>query len=135
MPRLTGDELVAALRAEPKTALIPIIMISAQAGTEARAGALERGLDDYLAKPFQARELLARVNVHLQLGLMRAELEKRVLERTRALLESEAQNRSLADKYSTLSSVSPVGILQADEEGNAVCESARGSHTPFGVSH
>ncbi|KAM0790951.1 hypothetical protein ACM66B_004256 [Microbotryomycetes sp. NB124-2] len=125
MPRMNGHELVAALRNNPSTALLPIIMISAQAGSEARAEALERGLDDYLCKPFQARELLARVNVHLQLGLMRVELEKRVEERTSALIQSEAQNRALADKFSTLSAVSPVGILQADAEGNIVYANPR----------
>ncbi|KAK4047297.1 hypothetical protein OIV83_005475 [Microbotryomycetes sp. JL201] len=125
MPRMNGHELVAALRSNSSTALLPIIMISAQAGSEARAEALERGLDDYLCKPFQARELLARVNVHLQLGLMRVELEKRVEERTSALIKSEAQNRALADKFSTLSAVSPVGILQADAEGNIVYANPR----------
>ncbi|KAK4055384.1 hypothetical protein OIO90_003222 [Microbotryomycetes sp. JL221] len=125
MPRMTGNELAAALRANPVTALLPIIMLSAQAGSEARAEALERGLDDYLCKPFQARELLARVNVHLQLGLMRIELEKRVEERTSAFIKSEAQNRALADKFSTLSAVSPVGILQADADGNIVYANPR----------
>ncbi|ORY86727.1 hypothetical protein BCR35DRAFT_302458 [Leucosporidium creatinivorum] len=120
MPKLNGYELVAALRANPATALVPVVMVSAAAGTEVRAEALERGLDDYLCKPFQARELLARVNTHLQLGIMRIELEKRVQERTKALIDSEAQNRALADRFSTLSSVSPVGILQANEEGDIV---------------
>lgn len=96
---LSGLELAAALRRNPATALLPIIMVSAGAGVEARADALEGGLDDYLVKPFQARELVARVRVHLQLGLMRVELEKRVEERTRALIESEARNRALAGSF------------------------------------
>ncbi|SCV70300.1 BQ2448_1694 [Microbotryum intermedium] len=125
MPRLTGNELVAAIRANPATSLIPIIMLSAQAGTEARAEALERGCDDYLVKPFQARELLARVNVHMQLGLLRVELEKRVQERTRALIDSETRNRALAEKFLTLSTVSPVGIMQADAEGHIVYANPR----------
>ncbi|SCZ87449.1 BZ3500_MvSof-1268-A1-R1_Chr2-2g04915 [Microbotryum saponariae] len=125
MPRLTGNELVAAVRANPATSLIPIIMLSAQAGTEARAEALERGCDDYLVKPFQARELLARVNVHMQLGLLRVELEKRVQERTRALIDSETRNRALAEKFLTLSTVSPVGIMQADAEGHIVYANPR----------
>lgn len=44
-----------------------------------------------------------------------------VQERTKALIDSEAQNRALADRFSTLSSVSPVGILQANGEGEIVC--------------
>lgn len=50
MPRLDGRGLLAALRANPSTALIPVIFLSAQAGAEARAEALEQGADDYLVK-------------------------------------------------------------------------------------
>ncbi|GAA5906400.1 hypothetical protein JCM5296_000445, partial [Sporobolomyces johnsonii] len=125
MPYVTGQELTVAIRQNPHTALIPIIMVSAQAGMEARADALEGGVDDYLVKPFQARELLARVRVHLQLGLMRVELEKRVEERTRALIESEARNRALAERYSTLSTVSPVGVVQIDAHGHIVYANPR----------
>lgn len=117
MPYISGRELTSSIRRNPQTSLIPIIMVSAQAGTEARAEALEGGVDDYLAKPFQARELLARVRVHLQLGLMRVELERRVEERTRALIESEARNRALAERYSMLSTVSPVGVIQISPKG------------------
>ncbi|KAM0790952.1 hypothetical protein ACM66B_004257 [Microbotryomycetes sp. NB124-2] len=117
MPRLDGTGLLQALRANPATALIPVIFLSAQAGQEARVEALLSGADDYLVKPFQGRELLARVNIHLQLGKMRIELERRVEERTRALIESEMRYRGLADRYSTLSLLSPVGIFMADVDG------------------
>ncbi|GAA5905350.1 uncharacterized protein JCM6883_006368 [Sporobolomyces salmoneus] len=120
MPGLTGNQLTSAIRQNSKISFLPIVMVSAQAGLEARAEALEGGLDDYLVKPFQPRELIARVKVHLQLGLMRGILEERVAERTRALIESEARNRALAERYSTLSTVSPVGIVQIDQDGNLV---------------
>lgn len=94
MPKLNGYELVTALRANPATALVPILMLSAAAGTEVRAEALERGLDDYLCKPFQARELLARVNTHMQLGIMRMELERR------GTFASFSAQRSLAHRNS-----------------------------------
>lgn len=120
MPHISGMELTTALRRDPATTLVPIIMVSAQAGTEARAEALEGGVDDYLVKPFQARELLARVNVHLQLGHMRKELERRVTERTAALIESEKKLKELAEQHQTLALVSPVGIFQCDTEGKMV---------------
>ncbi|GAA5982210.1 hypothetical protein JCM5350_007698 [Sporobolomyces pararoseus] len=120
MPGLSGMQLTSAIRQNPRISFLPVVMVSAQAGLEARAEALEGGLDDYLVKPFQPRELIARVKVHLQLGLMRAELEKRVEERTRALIDSESRNRALAERYSTLSTVSPVGIVQIDQEGHLV---------------
>lgn len=59
---------------------------------------------------------------HLQLGKMRKELERRVEERTRALNESEGRYRGLADRYSTLSVLSPVGIFLIDHVGNLTCK-------------
>lgn len=61
MPRLSGRELTSAIRQNPRISFLPVVMVSAQAGLEARAEALEGGLDDYLVKPFQPRELIARV--------------------------------------------------------------------------
>jgi PAS domain S-box-containing protein len=49
-------------------------MLSARAGEEARAGAIEAGVVDYLVKPFSARELLARVHTHVELGRLRSRL-------------------------------------------------------------
>lgn len=48
MPRLGGEGLLEALRSNPRTALIPVIFLSAAAGSDSRAQALERGVDDYL---------------------------------------------------------------------------------------
>ncbi|GAA5932140.1 uncharacterized protein JCM15063_001133 [Sporobolomyces koalae] len=120
MPGMSGMELTREIRSDPRVSLLPIIMVSAQAGSEAKAEALEGGLDDYLVKPFPPRELVARARIHVQLGLMRVELEKRVEERTRALIESESRNRALAERYSTLSTVSPVGIVQISQERDLV---------------
>ncbi|TKA52251.1 hypothetical protein B0A53_04674 [Rhodotorula sp. CCFEE 5036] len=125
MPFISGQQLTSTLRRNPQTSLVPIIMVSAQAGSEARAEALEGGVDDYLVKPFQARELLARTRVHCQLGLMRTELERRVEERTRALIESEGRNRALAERYSMLSTVSPVGVIEIDKFGEIVYANPR----------
>src|SRR6266702_2519771 len=60
MPRLGGLQLVAALRADPRTAEVPVLLLSARAGQEAAIEGLEAGADDYLVKPFSAAELLAR---------------------------------------------------------------------------
>jgi signal transduction histidine kinase len=79
MPRLDGLGLVRALRADPTTASIPVILLSARAGEESAIEGLDTGADDYLVKPFSARELLARVRTHLHLAQTRrawiAELE------------------------------------------------------------
>jgi anti-anti-sigma factor len=78
MPGMDGLELVAALRADPRTARVPMVLLSARAGQEAAAEGLTAGADDYLVKPFTAGELLARVGAHLQLGQLRREAEHRL---------------------------------------------------------
>ena len=66
IPRVDGFELLRALRSDPATAGIPVIMLTARAGQEASVEGLDAGADDYLAKPFQAAELIARVRVALE---------------------------------------------------------------------
>jgi signal transduction histidine kinase len=81
MPELDGFGLLRALRADPETRGVPVIMLSARAGEESRIEGLEAGADDYLIKPFSARELVARVATHLQIARLRvaAERERRKL--------------------------------------------------------
>ncbi|CAD5954967.1 Sensor histidine kinase TmoS [Planktothrix tepida] len=73
MPELDGFELLHTLRRDPRTQEIPIILLSARAGEEATIEGLEAGADDYLIKPFSARELLARVHSILELTRLRQE--------------------------------------------------------------
>jgi CheY-like chemotaxis protein len=61
MPRLDGFGLVRALREDPRTEAIPVILLSARAGEEARIEGLAADADDYLVKPFNGREIVARV--------------------------------------------------------------------------
>ncbi len=71
MPELDGIGLVRAVRSDAKIAATPIILVSARAGDEATESGLASGADDYLVKPFSARELLARVTTHAALGRAR----------------------------------------------------------------
>ena len=71
MPRLDGLGLVAALRTDPRTAAVPVLLLSARAGQEASIEGLHAGADDYLVKPFAAAELLARVRANVELARMR----------------------------------------------------------------
>ncbi|MEH1784395.1 MAG: ATP-binding protein [Nostoc sp.] len=77
MPGLDGFGLLQELRADPQTQKVPIILLSARAGEEARVEGLEAGADDYLIKPFSARELLARVEAALKMARLRQEAMER----------------------------------------------------------
>lgn len=77
MPRLDGFGLLRALRSDDRTREIPIILLSARAGEEAQVEGLEAGADDYLIKPFNARELIARVNANLDMAQLRQEAARR----------------------------------------------------------
>ena len=92
MPRLDGFGLLRAIRADVRTQQIPVILLSARAGEESAVGGLDAGADDYLMKPFTARELLARVRASVQLSRHRRdfekELERRIHERTAQLAAS-----------------------------------------------
>jgi signal transduction histidine kinase/CheY-like chemotaxis protein len=71
MPRLDGFGLLRQLRADPDLAEVPVVLLSARAGEEAQVEGLEAGADDYLTKPFSARELLARIGSNLSLARLR----------------------------------------------------------------
>ena len=66
MPVLDGFELLRRIRANPKTREIPVVLLSARAGEEERIEGLEASADDYIVKPFNARELLATVDAHVK---------------------------------------------------------------------
>jgi PAS domain S-box-containing protein len=103
MPELDGYGLLRELRADPATRDLPVILLSARAGEDARIEGLDAGADDYLTKPFAARELIARINANLEMVRMRREA-------TRELRESEARFRNMADN-------APVMMWMTDPSG------------------
>jgi PAS domain S-box-containing protein len=78
MPALDGFALISEVRADPALADLPIILLSARAGEEASIEGLDAGADDYLIKPFSARELLARVRANLETAQLRREAKLRL---------------------------------------------------------
>lgn len=74
MPNLDGLALLRELRCNERTRAIPVILLSARAGEESRIQGLEHGADDYLAKPFSTRELIARANSAIHLAQLRAQV-------------------------------------------------------------
>ena len=85
MPRLDGFGLLKAIRADPALAELPVIMLSARAGEDPAIEGFDAGADDYLSKPFAARELLARVGANLALAEARREATAAVAARTAEL--------------------------------------------------
>jgi CheY-like chemotaxis protein len=103
MPNLDGFGLLKAIRENPEVASIPVIILSARAGEESRVEGLNAGADDYLVKPFGARELLARVGGALALAKVRRDAAGLVR-------ESEKRMRQII-------SLMPAAVYSCDQEG------------------
>ncbi|MBH0119852.1 response regulator, partial [Rhodococcus sp. CX] len=104
LPGPDGLALLKQLRNDPATARLPVILLTARAGTSAAVGGLQDGADDYITKPFEPDELIARVRVNLELSRLREEII--------ALKERESgQLRSALESRTTLSEA--VGLIMA----------------------
>jgi PAS domain S-box-containing protein len=91
MPGLDGFGLLRQLRSNSRTKDLPVILLSARAGDEARIEGLEAAADDYLTKPFTAKELLASVRNRLELAAVRRESQEILRQREehlRAVVET-----------------------------------------------
>ena len=106
MPEMDGFELLAAIRHDPELQQLPVIMLSARAGEEARIDGVQAGADDYIIKPFSARELLARVAAQLDMAHIRREAREQVA-------RSEASLRAIVTQTTA-------GIAQTDLSGRFV---------------
>jgi signal transduction histidine kinase len=90
MPGLDGLGLLREIRGDLSLRDLPVIMLSARAGEEARVEGLDAGADDYLTKPFSARELVARVNTNLELAQLRQKATRELL-KAKEYLEEQVQ--------------------------------------------
>ncbi len=119
MPRLDGFGFLQALRAAPETKTLPVILLTARAGEEARIEGATAGADDYLTKPFGARELLARMETHLQLARLRREnastleAQRRHL---RAVVDNTPECVTLVGADGTLLDINDSGLAMTEAE-------------------
>lgn len=113
MPVMNGFEAIAVLRSDPRTARIPILMVSALNTQDEKIKALSSGISDFIAKPFDKTELIIRVNSLLSLYLnflrteealssLNSQLEQKVAERTRDLQIKETYTRAILDSTPNL---------------------------------
>lgn len=119
MPRLDGFGLIREVRADPQLRAIPIILLSARAGEESRIEGLDRGADDYLVKPFSARELLVRAGTLIR----SAELRRRAEEaRTQfeTLLNEAPIGVFLIDEHFRIAAVNPVAMPMIGDTADLV---------------
>jgi signal transduction histidine kinase/DNA-binding response OmpR family regulator len=105
MPRLDGFGLLKRIRNDPRLADVPVLMLSARAGEEAKVEGLEAGADDYLIKPFAARELVARVHSNIQMAEVRREAN-------RAVFQSEQRYLMTQDRLSLALSTGRVAVFE-----------------------
>jgi signal transduction histidine kinase/DNA-binding NarL/FixJ family response regulator len=124
MPRLDGFGLLRELRASASTSDIPVIMLSARAGEEATLEGLEAGVDDYLVKPFSARELRTRVQSRLEILAMRRQLIEQ--EQALAVLE-ELKSTQAALRAHNGDNAAPTGGYIGSGEGTGDPGSRRDS--------
>lgn len=106
MPGIDGFEVCRRIKADPHTRDVPVIFLSALSDADEKVRGFELGAVDYVTKPYQRQELLARVRTHLELSRLRRHLEEIVEERTQLLWLSERKLRnSLFDSISAIAAI------------------------------
>ncbi len=131
MPEMDGYEICRRLKSNTQTSSIPIIFISILEDERDKVKAFQEGGVDYITKPFQPEEILARVRNHLRLHQLTVHLEKTVSERTEELcnvnkqLQIELAERMRAEEelksermlLTNIMETSPIGITTVDRNG------------------
>ena len=133
MPDMDGLEACRQLKARKESHGIPVVFVSGSADSDTRVQGLELGAVDFVTKPFNRAELLARVRTHLELDRLRSHLEKQVMLRTAELcsavevLQSEIEHRLRTEqalreseqRFRMMADTAPVMIVTSDSNQSA----------------
>lgn len=111
LPGIDGLTVCRRLKADPHTAETPVIVISAADEVDDKIRAFEAGAADYVTKPFEPREVLARVGAHVQLYRLRRELARHNAELQKKNEELEQAERRTRHVFSALSAALPGTVL------------------------
>lgn len=102
MPRMDGFVVCRHLKSQPETANIPVIFITSITDTESKIRGFELGGVDYITKPFQEIEVLARIHTHLLLYRLQTDLQQQVADQTNQLRQAHTDlkiiNTTLQEK-------------------------------------
>ncbi|MBU8871299.1 MAG: response regulator, partial [Gemmatimonadales bacterium] len=123
LPGIMGVEICRLLKSDPETKNIPVIFLSALGESELKVKALEAGGTDYITKPFESSEVLARIKVHLDLHRLQMDLaikSEKLTEKIKEHRESEEALRISEEKFRTAFDAASDCIIIWDREYNYI---------------
>jgi putative two-component system response regulator len=144
MPEMDGYEVCRILRQDPQTHDVPVIFISALQETEDKVNAFKAGGVDYVVKPFQVEEVLARVHTHIALSRTRKALaaayevmESKVEERTRELFAAREEQYRAAEnlKRSLVQTIEAMGLALEKRDPYTAGHQKAVSHIAVSIAH
>ncbi|MCK5096802.1 MAG: PAS domain S-box protein, partial [Desulfobacteraceae bacterium] len=120
MPQMDGFETCRRLKEDDVLKTIPVIFLSALSETKDKVKGLKIGAVDYITKPIETAELLARIDLHLTLKSLQENLEQQVHIRTQELLKTNKALRKRDEDYRSVMKAVPDPIIVYDLEGKMV---------------
>lgn len=120
MPGMDGFETCARLKADADFSQIPLIFLTALSETNHKVRGFKAGAVDYVTKPIEKEELLARIHLHLTLKILQDDLEAQVQQRTKELLKSNRALLKREEEYQTVMKAVPDPIIVYGRKGNTI---------------